>query len=142
MKLMTDNPDYGMWVVFLIGGLVLAGYFIRTVLSAFRKKPEETPILSPLSAFAVLSFLSGLCLMGLLLAAAMLYLCQDYDILLGLDRRDVSRVSLARTIVLYCTVAPALAAIGFALAARTSVKESDGALRGKAYYRAAFHLSL
>ena len=125
----------------LVTGIVLVVFFLQTILSIFRKKPDEIPPLGRLSTFAVLSFLSGLVVLGLVVAVIILTFCQRYDLMLGLAGPDFKYLALTQTILLYCSIAPALAAIGFALGARGSISEGQGAVRGKAYYRAGVLMS-
>lgn len=78
--------------------------------------------------FAFLALLTSL-------AAALTAEGTLYRDLLRLSDGDVKETRMIAEILRLCALAPGLAALAFAIAGRGAVRESGGALRGKALYR-------
>lgn len=126
--------------VFEIGSLLLAGL---VAVSFVLRKPPATPgapaRLSRLSAFG---FFFALLALATALAAVLTAEFSAPGDLLSLHQYDLRALRLATEVLRYCALGPALAALAFALAGRGAIRESQGALRGRALYRAAILLAV
>jgi hypothetical protein len=122
--------------VFEMGLLLLAVAVVAAV--SFRR-----PAAPPASAPARLSRLCGMsffCALLALMAALATVLTTEYATgagVLRLSAYEVQDLRMVSEILRLCTLPLTLAALGFAIAGRGAVRESGGALRGRALYRAA-----
>src|SRR5262249_15052132 len=104
--------------------------------------PEPPPLSSRTSNLAGFSFFFGLVAILMVTTAAIMNACVSMNEITGIPASVQAPVQLAARIVLYVSLLPAVGAVALALAARGSINESRGALRGRALYRSAFFLSI
>jgi hypothetical protein len=125
--------------LFTCGLLALAAFALLGILLDSRRKrilEAAPPAPSRLSGLAALGFLCGLLGILTVLAAVVVSACSRCGDLLGLSNLDHRPLRLAERILLYCSLGPAVGAAAFWLGARGVVLGSQGAIRGRALYRA------
>jgi hypothetical protein len=125
-------------------GIVLALALLALAAVARRRSPAPAlPAgLVRVSALCVIAFLFAVVA---LVTAAAAVLCAEAAALgdlPGFYARDAEAALLAAEVLRLASIVPALAALGFAIAGRGSVRESGGALRGRALYGAAVLIAL
>ena len=130
--------------VALLGTVLVLAVFVLAVARALRrKKVDDEPLRDTrLSFLAAMSFFCGLSAVLALVAASVTSLCGTFGDLLGLEEIERQILHAAARIVLYCSLAPAVAALAFALGGRGVIRESGGQIRGKALSRAGVFLAI
>jgi membrane-associated protease RseP (regulator of RpoE activity) len=134
----------------IIGIIAFAAVMIVAMLADLESKrakkspapPSLAPLPSQTSILAGFSFWSGLAAIIMVTASAVLKACLSMDEITGIPDSVHAPVELAGKIVLYASLLPAVCAAAMALAARGSINESRGALRGRSLYRSALFLSI
>jgi hypothetical protein len=127
------------------GALALAA-FVKMIVGLVRgrkdSEPAAPPVPTSLSFLSGLSFFSGLAALALVLVSGILFTTLSMGELLQLnpELRDVLQMS--SKIVLYVSLLPSVVAVAFALAARGSISESGGTLRGRPLYRTGVLLAI
>jgi hypothetical protein len=126
--------------VFELMVLLPAGLLaLAVVLGKAKTVPAGPARLSKLSAAG---FFCAMLALATALAAVLTWEFAERGDLLGLRSYDVYDLRLASEILRYCALAPAVAALAFAVAGRGAIRESQGALRGRMLYRIAIALAL
>jgi len=121
-----------------------AAVVVSTLALLLHRRPPPTDPELP-SRLSLLSGASFLCALGALLAALASFLTGEFAAqsdVLGIRAGEVKELLLASEILRFSAPLPALAALAFGLAARGAIRESQGALRGRALYRMAVLLAL
>lgn len=127
------------------GALALAALVKAIVgMARGRKDPEPAapPVPTSLSLLSGFSFFSGLAALALAVVAAILFTSLSMGELLHLDSGLRDAVQMSAKIVLYVSLLPSVVAVAFALAARGSISESGGVLRGRPLYRTGVLLAI
>lgn len=133
-------------VIVLVAGLVgMALVILFLIRKSGRKAVEASPppvVPSRLSLLCAFSLLSAL---GALLVALTGFILADVawrSDIVGLDLSDRDAILLGSEIFRYAALLPALCALAFGLAGGGAIRESQGALRGRALSRMAMILAL
>jgi hypothetical protein len=131
--------------VCVVFALALAG-IVKMVLAVVQKRKDPAsappPVPTALSLLAGFSFFSGLSALALVVVAAILFTSLSMGEMLQLDADLREAITVAAKIVLYVSLLPSVAAVAFALAARGSISESGGTLRGRPLYRTGVLLAI
>lgn len=104
--------------------------------------PEPPPPLLSLSTLSALSFLTAV---GTLLAALSSLGCAwavRYRDVLSLGDGEVHDVLLAAQVLAWVTLLPAVGTVALAIAARGTIRESRGGVRGRSLYHSAVLVAL
>jgi hypothetical protein len=131
--------------VSVVFALALAAV-VKMVLAVVQKRKDPAPAAPPvptsLSLLAGFSFFSGLGALALVVVAAVLFTTLSLREMLQLTPDLREAVTVAAKIVLYVSLLPSVVAVAFALAARGSISESAGTLRGRPLYRTGVLLAI
>lgn len=142
------SRSYGLSVM---GMLLLAGAVgvVLVILLLFRKSrpaaveaPPPPAVPARLSLLSVFSLLSALLALLTGLTGFILADVARFSDIAGLDRSDRGDFLLFAEIFRYAALLPALSALAFSLAGGGAIRESRGALRGRALSRMAMILAL
>ena len=131
-------------LVVAVGGALTIAAFVLILLAIVRRKskPEAPPVPTSLSFLAGFSFFSGLAAAGLVVTSTLLYTSLSLGEVLIVRSDEQQGIKLAANVLLYASVLPSVAAIAFALAARGSIAESGGMMRGRPLYRTGVLLAI
>jgi hypothetical protein len=121
-------------VMFALGVAAVVKMILAVVRGRKNPEPAAPPVPTSLSFLAGLSFFSGLGALALVVVAAILFTILSMDEILQLNAGREA-IHLAAKIVLYASLLPGVVAVAFALAARGSISESGGTVRGRPLYR-------
>ena len=106
-------------------------------------EPPDLPLIpSRTSNLAGGAFFFGLVAILMVTTSAILKACTSMNEITEIPKPLHPAMELAAKIVLYASLLPAVGAAALGLAARGSIKESRGTLRGKSLYRSALVLSI
>ena len=121
-----------------------AGVVFLTLALLLHRRPRPADPAAP-SRLSLLSGASFLCALGALLVSLASFLTGELAAqsdLLGIRAGEIKALLLASEILRFSAPLPALAALAFGLAASGAIRESQGALRGRALYRMAVLVAL
>src|SRR5262249_20703097 len=105
-------------------------------------EPEPETVPSRTSALAGMSFLSGVAAIVAGLASRLVTACASMGEVTKIPAEGYPAVEFASRLGLYAVLVPAVLAVAFALAARGTISESRGTLRGRSLYRTGILLAL
>lgn len=138
--------SYLLFIATAVAGALGLAAFVKMIVGLVRGRKEPEPAAPPvptsLSLLSGLSFFSGLAALSLVVISGILFTTRSMSDLLQLDSDHRDAFQVAAKIVLYVSLLPSVVAVAFALAARGSIAESGGTLRGRPLYRTGVLLAI
>jgi len=144
---MSDRAQLFISSVGMAGMFVLLGAAAVGLAVILRKRKAENPVAPERTSFlAFLCFSSGmLALLTAFAAAVCVWLAGNptsLQLYLGKNNENETDLLLAARIVAVCSIVPALATLGFWLAARGAIRDAGGRLLGGSLYRTGLLMAL
>jgi hypothetical protein len=132
----------GVAVMAVLGIAAACGAIVEARRRRNADPAPPPPPPSRTSALAALSFLCGLAAIVTVMTSGVVAACASMDEVTGIPAEARPHFDLGSRLVLYGGLVPAVLAVAFALAARGSISEARGALRGRPLYRTGLLLAL